>query len=109
MKDLDTRDSKSLLSDLLQRERKIFRPISIEIIRKGNIDVNDEIIKGRQAGKSQLLVIPEKETLEDLQKAVKKFFYSIGDMNTYKVELNYDQIEDVIEKDFIDERIPNKK
>ena len=94
---------------VLQRERKIFRPISIEIIRKGNIDVNDEIIKGRQAGKSQLLVIPEKETLEDLQKAVKKFFYSIGDMNTYKVELNYDQIEDVIEKDFIDERIPNKK
>ena len=109
MKNLDTRDPQSLLSNLLKRERKIFRPISIGIISKGNMDVNDELMKGRQTGKSKLLVIPEKETLEDLQKAVKKFFYSIGNMNTNKVELNYEQIEDVIEKDFLDEGIPKKK
>ena len=33
---------------------------------------------------------------------IKKFFYSIGDMNNYKVQVNYNQIESVIEKDFIE-------
>ena len=66
------------------------------------------MIEGKNKGKSELLVCPIRETLEDLQKAVKQFFYSIGDMNTYKVELNYDQIEDVIEKDFLDDGVMNK-
>ena len=109
MKDLDTSDPKSLLSELLNKENKIFRPYILDIVNKGNMEITDKLIKGREAGKSELVVIPENETLEDLLKAVKKFFYSIGDMNTYKVELNYSQIEDNIERDFIDKGDPKKK
>ena len=29
-------------------------------------------------------------------------FYSIGDMNNYKIELDLDQVEKFIEEDFID-------
>ena len=103
MKDLDTRNPESLLSELLKRENKIFRPIAVDFLSKGNVKFTDELIKGKNTGKSELLVLPEKENLEELLKAVKKFFYSIGDMNTYKVQFNKDQIEDVIEKDFLDE------
>ena len=108
MKDLDTRNPESLLSEILKKESKVFRPIALDILNKDNLIVNDEMIEGKNKGKSELLVCPIRETLEDLQKAVKQFFYSIGDMNTYKVELNYDQIEDVIEKDFLDDGVMNK-
>ena len=39
---------------------------------------------------------------EELFKGVKKFFYSIIDMNSYKVPVNFEQIERIIEDDFID-------
>ena len=55
------------------------------------------------------MVCPKNESLEDLQNAVKQFFYSIGDMNNYKVEINYKQIEDIIEKDFLDDGNEKKK
>ena len=108
MKDLDTRNPESLLSDLIKRESKIFRPIAVDIISQGNMEVNDNMIKGKQVGKSQLVIKTEGETLEELQKSVKKFFYSIGDMNNYKIEINYDQIEDIIEKDFLDDGFKKK-
>ena len=103
MKDLDTRNPESLLSTLLKRESKVFRPMAVDILSKGNTEVSDEIIKGNQVGKSQLVFQPKGETLEQLQNDVKKFFYSIGDMNNYKVELDSDQIEKFIEKDFLDD------
>ena len=103
MKDLDTRDPQSLLSTLLKRESKVFRPMAVDILTQGDTKVSDEIIKGNQVGKSQLVFQPKGETLEQLQKSVKKFFYSIGDMNNYKVELDFDQIEKFIEKDFLDD------
>ena len=110
MKELDTRNPESLLSDLLKKESKIFKPIAVDVIGKeDNINVNDDLIEGRHKGKSELLVCPKNETLEELQNAVKKFFYSIGDMNTYKVELNLGQIENVIENDFIDQKTIKKK
>ena len=105
MKDLDTRNPESLLSDLLKKESKIFKPIAVDIIAKDNLTVNDEMIEGKHKGKNQLIVCPENESLEELQKAVIKFFYSIGDMNKYKVELDYAQIEKIIEKDFIGKRV----
>ena len=104
IKDLDTRDPLSLLSEILKKETKVFRPIALDVISNGNMNVNDELIEGKHTGKKELIVIPENETIEDLQKAVKSFFYSIGDMNNYKVEVNYEQIENIIEKDFIDEK-----
>ncbi len=68
---------------------------------ENQISVDDDMIEGKKVGKSELVIKTEGETLEELQKALKKFFYSIGDMNNYKVELNYEQIEDIIEKDFL--------
>ena len=108
MKDLDTRNPESLLSEILKKESKVFRPIALNILKAENLKPNDEIIEGKKKGKSELLICPKGETLEDLQSAVKQFFYSIGDMNTYKVELNYEQIEDVIEKDFLDDGVKKK-
>ena len=101
MKDLDIRNHESLLSQLIQKENKIFRPIAVDIISDGDMTIDENMIKGNQAGKSQLVIKTEGETKEDLQKAVKKFFYSIGDMNNYNAEINYEQIEDIIEKDFL--------
>ena len=66
------------------------------------MEVSKEILEGEQKGKNTLVFCPEKPTLEMLQSSIKKLFYSIGDMNNYKVELDSDQIEKLIEEDFID-------
>jgi hypothetical protein len=108
MKDLDTRNAESLLSEVLKKESRIFKPIALDIIGKEDMGVNDEIIEGEHKGKRELVICPKNETLEELQEAVKKFFYSIGDMNNYKVEFNLKQIEEVIEKDFIDDKLVKK-
>jgi len=104
MKDLDTRNPESLLSEVLKKESRIFKPIALDLIGKEDMGVNDEIIEGEHKGKRNLVICPKNETLEELQESVKKFFYSIGDMNNYKVEFNLKQIEEVIEKDFIDDK-----
>jgi hypothetical protein len=109
MKDLDTTNPESLLSDLLKKESKIFRPIALNVISEGDMKVDKSMIEGNHTGKSELVVCPKNESLEDLQNAVKQFFYSIGDMNNYKVEINYKQIEDIIEKDFLDDGNEKKK
>ena len=104
MKDLDNKNPESLLSDLLNKENKIFKPVALDILVKGNMDVDKEMMEGKHEGKSTLIFSPEKPTLEELQDAVKKFFYSIGDMNNYKVEIDSAQIEKLIEEDFIDNK-----
>ena len=73
--------------------------------------IDETMIEGNHTGKSELVICPKSENLEDLQNAVKQFFYSIGDMNNYKVEINYEQIEieDIIEKDFLDDGNEKKK
>ena len=115
MKDLDTTNENSLLSKLLKKENKLFKPIAIDVIsdtinkeETPGTPSNDELIKRKNVGKSELVIVPKGEELEDLQEVVKKLFYSIGDMNAFKAELNYDQIEDVIEKDFLDDGIIKK-
>ena len=102
MKDLDTKNPESLLSDLLKKESNIFKPVALDIIAKGNMEVDEEMMEGKHEGNSTLVFCPEKPTLEELQNAVKKLFYSIGDMNNYKVELDSELIEKLIEEDFID-------
>ena len=105
MKDLDTKNPESLLNDLLKQESKIFRPVALDILDKNkNIfeDIDDKILDGKHQGKSTLIFCPEKPTLKELLNSVKNFFYSIGDMNNYKVEINKDQIEKIIEEDFLD-------
>ena len=115
MKDLDTTNPNSLLSILLKKENKSFKPIALDVIsdiikneETQGTPSNDELIKSKNVGKSELVIVPKGEDLEDLQEVVKKLFFSIGDMNAFKAELNYDQIEDVIEKDFLDDGIIKK-
>ena len=105
MKDLDIKDPESLLSDLLQKECKIFKPVALDFIDKNDLNINKEMMEGKHEGKSTLVFCPEKPNLKELQNAVKKLFYSIGDMNNYKVELDSEQIEKLIEEDFIDNKI----
>ena len=50
----------------------------------------------------------KKDMLEGLDGKIKKFFFSIGDMNNYKGDVDENNIEEVIEKDFI-ETIDNQK
>ena len=47
--------------------------------------------------------------MKQLYKGVKSFFYSIVDTNSYKVPVNYQQIEQIIEDDFIDHGLDDKK
>jgi len=46
---------------------------------------------------------------DELFEGVKKFFYSIVDTNSYKVPFNKDQIEQIIEEDFIDHNLDETK
>ena len=102
MKDLDIKDPKSLLSELLQKENKIFKPVALDFLDKNNLEIDNNIMEGKHKGKSTLIFRPENATLEEMQKALKNLFYSIGDMNNYKIELDLDQVEKLIEEDFID-------
>ena len=99
MNRLNTSDPDSLLSSLLNQEKKIFHPIAMNVSKNWNNDYNNLI--GNLKAKSELVILPEKKTHEELVNKVKEFFYSIGDMNNYRVQVNYEQIEEVIEKDFL--------
>ena len=64
-------------------------------------NIDDDLLKVH-SGKSELYICPKKNDQNDLLIGVLKFFYSIGDMNSYKVPVNFEQIKDIIENDFID-------
>ena len=99
---LDTRKDDSMLNRLLSKDNKAFKPLAINILSKKNLEVNDALLEGKHKGKSELYIRTKKDTFEELYKSVKKFFYSIIDMNSYKVPVNFEQIEQIIEEDFID-------
>jgi hypothetical protein len=69
----------------------------------GNDNNNKE--ENEKKGKSELVIINNNlnnvDNENDLGELVKKFFFSIGKMNNYKVKVNYDQIEFNIEQDFL--------
>jgi hypothetical protein len=72
-------------------------------------DWNDyqEYMKSQNKAKSTLIINIEPKNKNNLKneliKKIKKFFFSIGDMNNYKGEVNYSNIEEIIEKDFKEE------
>ena len=77
----------------------LFKPFGYKIIEEDFSSIQDEeMLKSKNKGKNELLII-EKETFKN---NLKEFFYSVGDMNNYKIKANYDQIKRIIEKDFID-------
>ena len=106
MQNLNIKNENSLLFNILKNERKIFRPIAVNLLNVQDLNnIDDKLFEGNHKSKSELYIRIKNENKEDLQKAVKKYFYSIGDMNSYKVYINYEQIEEVIEKDFIAEKV----
>jgi hypothetical protein len=109
MKNLDTRIPNSMINKLLDKRCKFFKPLAINILSKGKIEVTDELLKGNNKGKSEAYIQTKKDTFDELFEGVKKFFYSIVDTNSYKVPFNKDQIEQIIEEDFIDHNLDETK
>ena len=109
MKNLDTRIHDSMINKLLDKKNKCFRPLAINILSKAKLDVTDELLKGKNKGKSEAYIQTKEFSFEELYKGVKSFFYSIVDTNSYKVPVNYQQIEQIIEDDFIDHGLEDKK
>ena len=99
---LDIRKNNSMLNRLLDKNNKSFKPLTIKFLSKKKLEITDELLEGKHKGKSILYIKTKKHTFEELYNCVKKFFYSIGDMNSYKVPVNFEQIEQIIEEDFID-------
>lgn len=99
-KRLDTTDENSLLSSLLKNETKIFKPIAMNVSKDWKSEIK---FKGNGKTKSELIIVTktQNESENEMIGLVKKFFYSIGDMNNFKVNVNYNQIEEVIEDDFL--------
>ena len=99
-KRLDTTDENSLMSSLLKKETQIFKPIAMNISNDWKSDIK---FKGNGKTKSELIIVSktQNESESEMIGLVKKFFYSIGDMNNFKVNVNYTQIEEVIEDDFL--------
>ena len=47
--------------------------------------ITDDLLKTKNKGKSELFIKPSKGDLSELKNSVKKFVYSILDMNTYEI------------------------
>ena len=109
MKILDTRIEDSMINKLLDKKNKCFRPLAINILSKAKLNVTDELLKGKNKGKSEAYIQTKEFSFEELFNGVKSFFYSIVDTNSYKVPVNYKQIEQIIEDDFIDHGLDDKK
>ena len=94
--DLDVNNKNSLLSKILD-SNDLFRPLSFELIKE-KVIISDISLEGEKKGKSELYI--RAKNMESLKSKIMQFCYSIGDMNSYKVEANYTQIEKMIENDF---------
>ena len=81
------------------KEDKFFKPLAYKIIEEDVLNNPEEnMLRIRHKGKSELLI----DDKANFIKSLTELFYSIGDMNCYKVDANYQQIKVNIEKDFID-------
>ena len=96
---LDIRKSDSLLKKLVLSQESLFRPLLLEYYKNDDITIDEKFLEGKKKGKSELYI--NAKNPETLMNQIKKLFYSIGDMNSYKVDANYAQIEESIEKDFL--------
>ena len=110
IQNLNIKNENSLLNHLMNKEKRIFKPFAVNLLNVEDLNnIDDKLFEGNHRSKSELYIRIKNESIEELQKAVKKYFYSIGDMNSYRVSVNYDQIEEVIEKDFIAEKLKTER
>ena len=105
-------DNKSSLLQTVLNEESMFHPFAIDNCLFWN-DCKKYMISHKKA-KSQLVINnkyqSQDEANDGLDGKIKKFFFSIADMNNYKGEVDENNIEEVIENDFIEERnTKNKK
>jgi hypothetical protein len=111
MQNLNYENESSLLYNLMKPDNKIFHPFAFSLLNLDDLKNKDEkLLEGKHKSKNELYIRINKESMNELQKALKKYFYAIGDMNSYQIYDDYDQVEEVIEKDFIAEKqIQEKK
>ncbi len=62
-------------------------------------NIEDHMLEDKKRAKNELIIDAEDE--KNFNKQLSQFFYSIGDINSFKVEWNYEQISKNIENDFI--------
>lgn len=104
---LDPSKVESLMKTLEVCDDKTFRPLAMNIWSKG--EETTFIDECKHKSKSELVIFANSDQMKQYKELIKKFFYSIGDMNNYKVQVNYNQIENVIEQDFIElQSVPSK-
>ena len=111
MQNLNYKNENSLLFNLMKKDNKIFHPFAFSLLNLEDLkNIDEKILEGKHKSKNELYIRIKKESMDELQKALKKYFFSIGDMNSYQVYDDYEQVEEVIEKDFIVEKqIQNEK
>ena len=98
VKDCDIRID-SLLKKLLIDKESLFKPLSFEILKSNMSNIEDHMLEDKKRAKNELIIDAEDE--KNFNKQLSQFFYSIGDINSFKVEWNYEQISKNIENDFI--------
>ena len=100
LNDCDIRNNNSFCKKLIiDQKNQIFKPLTVEILKINIGYLNDNILEGKKKAKNELII--DADTDERFRNQINEFFYSIGDMNSFKVDANYDKIAENIEKDFI--------
>ena len=105
MQNLNYENESSLLFNLMKPDNKIFHPFAFSLLNLEDLKNKDEkLLEGKHKSKNELYIRINKESMNESPKALKKYFYAIGDMNSYQIYDDYNQVEEVIEKDFIAEK-----
>ena len=106
IKDCDVRNTTSLCKVLMLDKLNLFKPMIYSILKDDITNLNEKIIKGSKKAKNILII--DADNNKKFKDQLYQFFYSIGDMNSFKVEPDLDQFAENIEKDFIG-KIEEKK
>ena len=105
MQNLNYKNESSLLFNLMKKDNKIFHPFAFSLLNLEDLkNVDEKLFEGKHKSKTELYIRIKNETMEELQKVLKKYFFAIGDMNSYQFYDDYEKVEEVIEKDFIVEK-----
>ena len=104
-------DNKNSLLQIILNEKSMFHPFVIDNCLYWN-DCKKYMIPHKKS-KRQLVINNQYESKEEVNDGIdgkiKKFFFSITDMNNYKGEIDENNIEEMIENDFIETSNIKKK
>ena len=99
IKDCDVRNNSSLCKFLMVDSQNLFKPMIYTILKDDILNLNEKVITGSKKAKNTLIIDADNNT--KFKNQLYQFFYSIGDMNSFKVEPDFDQFAENIEKDFM--------